>query len=316
MRFFRALPRSSDGGIALTIGNFDGVHRGHEAMVARLRSAAAALGLPSAVMTFEPHPREFFTPAAAPARLTPLREKVERLAALGVDRVYLCRFDAAFAAQPPEAFVEEVLVRRLGVRWLLVGDDFRFGARRAGDAELLRRLGPAVGMQIEHMGTVVTGEGLRISSTAVRTALAAGDLTGAADLLGRPYAIAGRVVGGQRIGRQLGFPTANVRMQLNRPPLMGIFAVEVHGLADAPVAGAASLGFRPTVTDVPRPVLEVFLLDFDRDIYGQRVQVAFLHKLRDELKYDGLDALKAQIALDVQATRHFFDRRGRREPGA
>lgn len=305
MRIFRKLPSAAEGAIALTIGNFDGVHRGHQAMVARLEGAADARGLPACVMTFEPHPRELFTPAEAPARLAPLREKAERLAALGVDRLYVCRFDAAFARQSPEAFVRDVLVAGLGVRWLLVGDDFRFGAKRAGDVSLLRRLAPEWGMDVESMETVVV-DGVRASSTAVREALAAGSLESARRLLGRPYAITGRVVGGDRLGRELGFPTANIRMSLNRPPLTGIFAVEAHGLGPEPVRGAASLGVRPTVSAANRFTLEVFLLDFDRDIYGRRVRVDFLHKLRDEAKYASLAALRAQIARDVEATRDFF----------
>ena len=309
MRLYRGVPPRADTPVALTIGNFDGVHLGHEAMVARLREAARARALPSAVMTFEPHPREFFAPDQAPARLTPLRDKIERLAALGVDRVYACRFDRAFAAQPPEEFVERVLGRGLAVRWLLAGDDFRFGSRRAGDVALLRRMAPGLGMAVESMHTVsVAGE--RASSTAVREALAAGRPDRAGTLLGRPFRIAGRVVGGDRIGRELGFPTANVHMRLNRPPLHGIYAVEVHGAAPGPVAGAASLGVRPTVTDAGRASLEVFLLDFHGDLYGRRVAVDFLHKLRDEEKYASLEALRAQIGRDVADTRAFFHQRG------
>ncbi|MFO1318176.1 MAG: bifunctional riboflavin kinase/FAD synthetase [Burkholderiales bacterium] len=308
MQVLRAIPRQADGAIALTIGNFDGVHRGHAAMVARLMEAARSRGLPAAVMTFEPHPREFFSPSDAPARLSPIRDKVDCLRQLGVDRIYVCHFDASFSAQAPEDFVRGVLGERMGVRWLLVGDDFRFGARRAGDLELLKRVGSDVAMTVECMHTVEV-DGTRASSTAVRTALAGGDLSGAERLLGRPYAITGRVVGGDRIGRELGFPTANVRMHLNRPPLMGIFAVEVHGIQPAPMIGAASLGVRPTVTDAGKPVLEVFLLDFSGDLYRRRVRIDFLHKLRDEARYPTLDALKAQIALDVRATREFFLRR-------
>lgn len=305
MRLFRGIPAQADTPIALTIGNFDGVHAGHQAMVARLTAAARALGVPAAVMTFEPHPREFFAPAEAPARLTSLRDKVARLSELGVDRVYVCRFDAAFAAQSPEVFIEQGLVRGLGVRWLLVGDDFRFGARRAGDVQRLMQDGPALGMHVEAMHSVLVN-GVRASSTAVREALKRGDVAGAAALLGRPYSITGRVVGGDRLGRELGFPTANVRMRFARPPLDGIFAVEVHGIADHPLPGAASLGVRPTVSDAGRPTLEVFLLDFDGDIYGRALRVDFLLRLRGEEKYDTLAGLRAQIDLDVQATRAFF----------
>jgi len=305
MRLIRGIPARADTPIALTIGNFDGVHAGHQAMVARLTAAARGLGLPASVMTFEPHPREFFAPASAPARLTSLRDKVARLSELGVDRVYVCRFDQGFAAQSPEVFIEQGLARGLGVRWLLVGDDFRFGAGRAGDVARLQRDGPALGMTVEAMHTVMV-DGLRASSTAVREALGRGDLDAAAALLGRPYSITGRIVGGDRLGRQLGFPTANVRMRFARPPLDGIFAVQVHGIADQPLPGAASLGVRPTVTDAGRPTLEVFLLDFAGDVYGRAVRVDFLHRLRGEEKYDTLTALRTQIALDVQATRAFF----------
>ena len=305
MRLFRGIPRCADVPVALTIGNFDGVHRGHQAMVGRLLSAARARGLPAAVMTFEPHPREFFSPADAPARLSPLREKLERLAELGVDRVYVCRFDASFATQSADAFVKGALARGLDVKWLLTGDDFRFGARRSGDVELLRRLAPELGMEVESMHTVEV-DGVRASSTAVREALAGGLLERAQRLLGRPYAITGRVVGGDRIGRELGFPTANIRMSLNRPPLWGIYAVTVRGLGAAPKIGAASLGVRPTVNSSGKATLEVFLLDFDGDIYGRRVRVEFLHKLRDEEKYPTLEALRNQIDLDVSATREFF----------
>lgn len=305
MRLFRGIPAQADTPIALTIGNFDGVHAGHQAMVARLTAAARSLGLPAAVMTFEPHPREFFSPADAPARLTSLRDKVARLTELGVERVYVCRFDTAFAAQSPETFIQEALVRGLGVRWLLVGDDFRFGARRVGDVARLQKDGPPLGMTVEAMHTVLV-DGVRASSTAVRQALGRGDLDAAAALLGRPYSITGRIVGGDRIGRQLGFPTANVRMRFKRPPLDGIFAVLVHGVGTEPLIGAASLGVRPTVTDAGRPTLEVFLLDFDGDVYGRAVRVDFLHRLRGEEKYDTLAALRTQIALDVQATRAFF----------
>jgi riboflavin kinase/FMN adenylyltransferase len=304
MRVFRTIPARADTPIALTIGNFDGVHRGHRAMLERLQREASARGLPAAVMTFEPHPREFFAPDQAPARLSSLREKIEIIAALGIDRMYVCRFTFDFARTMPEAFVEDILVRGLGVRWLLVGDDFRFGARRGGDFALLQALAPRYGYEVHAMRSVIVA-GQRVSSTAVREALAAGDLGLANELLGRPYMISGRVVRGDRIGRTLGFPTANVRMHHNRPPLLGIFAVRVLGLG-APVHGAASLGVRPTVDDRGVPVLEVHLLDFSGYIYGRHVQVEFLHRLREERKYPDLDSLRRQIAIDVDETRRYF----------
>jgi riboflavin kinase/FMN adenylyltransferase len=305
MRVFRTIPARADIPIALTIGNFDGVHLGHQAMLERLRREAAARALPAAVMTFEPHPREFFAPDQAPTRLSSLREKLETLASLGVDRAYVCRFTYDLARTPPEAFVDQVLVRGLGVRWLLVGDDFRFGARRAGDFELLQSLAAGGGYVVESMSSV-TVAGRRVSSTAIRDALAAGDLDLATQLLGRPYSISGRVIGGDRIGRTLGFPTANIRMRHNRPPLQGIFAVRVCGIGATPLAGAASLGVRPTIHAQGVPTLEVHILDFDRQIYGRHVRVEFLRKLRDELKFSDVETLRRQIARDVQETRLFF----------
>ena len=308
-RGYWSLPQSALHGV-VAIGNFDGVHRGHQAMLARLVAAARERGLPPCAMTFEPHPREFFAPDRAPARLTSLREKLELLAAHGMERTYVCRFDFPFAQQPPEEFVERTLVRGLGVKHLLVGDDFRFGARRAGDFTLLAQLAPRCGYTVESMASV-TLDGERVSSTAVREALTAGLLEHAAKLLGRPYSIGGRVVRGDGLGRKLGFPTANVQMKHNRPPLAGIFAVEVTGAADRVLQGAASLGVRPTVKANAMPVLEVYLFDFDADIYGRHVRVDFLHKFRDEHKFADLAALTKQIALDVARAREFFEARER-----
>jgi len=306
MRVYRTIPTRADGPIALTIGNFDGVHLGHQAMLERLKRSAAARRLPVAVMTFEPHPREFFAPDQAPARLSSLREKLEVLAAAEVERAYVCKFNYDLARTPPEAFIERVLVQGLAVRWLLVGDDFRFGARRGGDLGMLKALAPRYGYEVEPMASVMVA-GQRVSSTAIREALAAGRLELAAQWLGRPYSISGRVVHGDHIGRKLGFPTANVRMRHNRPPLFGIFAVRVHGVGPQPLPGAASLGLRPTVDARGVPTLEVHLLDFDREIYGAHVRVEFLHKLRDEQRFPDLESLRNQIALDVENTRLFFN---------
>jgi riboflavin kinase/FMN adenylyltransferase len=305
MLILRHAPKRAAGASALTIGNFDGLHLGHRAMIERLRESARRLDVPACVMTFEPHPREFFAPDQAPTRLTSLREKLEALAGLGVDRVLVCRFDYDFARIAAEAFVQRYLVGGLAVRWVLVGDDFRFGARRQGDAELLAAMGRENGFQVERMSSVLA-DGVRASSTAVRERLAAGDLSGAARLLGRPYSISGRVVRGDGIGRQLGFPTANVHMRHNRPPLGGIFVAEVLGVGETPLPGVASLGVRPTVSDSGRAVLEVHLLDFAGELYGRHVSVRFLHKLRDEEKYPGLDALTAAIARDVEHARAYF----------
>ncbi|MBU1222341.1 MAG: bifunctional riboflavin kinase/FAD synthetase [Gammaproteobacteria bacterium] len=294
---------------AVTIGNFDGLHLGHQAMLARLQDVARARGLPSCVLSFEPHPREFFAPEQAPARLSSLREKAECLQQMGIDRLHVFRFDRAFSALTAETFIEQVLGTTLQARYVLVGDDFRYGAKRAGDFALLERLGRSLGFDAEFLPTVeVAGE--RSSSTAVRQALAAGELEHAARLLGRPYSISGRVVHGDKLGRDIGFPTANIQLKHNRPPLMGIFAVELHGLNGAPLPGVASLGRRPTVKGADAvPVLEVHLFDFKAEIYGRRVRVDFLHKLRDEEKYPDLDSLVAQIRRDVDNAKHFLKQR-------
>ena len=287
---------------AVTIGNFDGVHRGHQAMLARVIAVARERRLAASVLTFEPHPRELFTPAAAPTRLTSLREKLELLAAHGVDHVHVQRFSRAFAALAPEAFVERVLVGQLAARWVLVGEDFRYGARRAGDFASLAAEAGRRGFELEAMPAVTNG-GTRVSSSAVRDALARGELKRAAELLGRPYSISGRVVHGEKLGRALGYATANVQLKHNRPPLGGIFAVRVEGIGAAPRDGVASLGVRPTVHADGRPVLEVHLFDFDGDLYGAHLRVVFLAKIRDEARYADLDTLKAQIARDCDAAR-------------
>ena len=306
MRVFRTLSTAAPTPVALTIGNFDGVHLGHQAMLTRLTAVAHRLGMPSCVLTFEPHPREFFAPDQAPARLTSLREKLELLAESGVDRVHVCRFNFDFARTTPEEFIDRILKRGLAARWILVGDDFRFGSKRAGDFALLQQSGQALGFDAESLPTVeIAGE--RASSTAVRLALASGDLARSAQLLGRPYGISGRVMHGDKLGRDLGFPTANIQLKHNRPPLLGIYAVEVFGLNGEPLPGVASLGRRPTVKGPDAiPVLEVHLFDFDAEIYGRRVRVDFLHKLRDEEKYPDLDSLIAQIKLDVDHAKHFL----------
>jgi riboflavin kinase / FMN adenylyltransferase len=320
MRITRGIPVAATSPVALTIGNFDGVHLGHRAMLDELARAARRFGVPACVMIFEPQPREFFAPDMAPARLTSLREKLELLAGYGLDRAHVCRFNYAFAQITAQDFVERVLVRGLGVRWLQVGDDFRFGSRRAGDFVMLKQHAPRFGFEVQALPTV-TMDGIRVSSTAVRDALAAGDMVRAARYLGRPYSISGRVVRGDQLGRKLGFPTANVQMKHNRPPLAGIFAVEVHGARGergGVVRGAASLGVRPTVKVQGAAVLEVYLFDFKEEIYGRHVRVEFLHKLRDEEKYADLDTLKRQIALDVQHAQAFFasaDARGVSQAG-
>jgi len=313
MRISRGLPAAADGPTAFTIGNFDGVHRGHEAMLEELLRAARRLGVPACVLTFEPHPREFFAPDKAPTRLTSLREKLELLAACGVDRVHICRFNYGFAQITAEEFIEHVLVRGLGARWVLVGDDFRFGARRAGDFAMLRQAASRLGFKIQALPSVTLG-GERVSSTAVRAALAAGELARACELLGRPYSISGRVVRGDGLGRKLGFPTANVQMKHNRPPLTGIFAVTVGGVAEKPLPGVASLGVRPTIRVGGAPVLEAHLFNFNEDLYRRHVRIDFHHKLRDEEKYADLTTLTRQIARDVENAKAFFNRRDAETP--
>src|SRR5216683_5695184 len=291
--------------VALTVGNFDGIHLGHQAMLERLVGEARKRALTSCVLTFEPHPREFFTPLAAPTRLTSLREKFELLAARGIERVHVQRFTRSFAAIAPEVFIDQVLAKRLKARWILVGEDFRFGAKRAGDLPLLKSLGSRCGYEVEIM-PVVTRAGTRVSSSAVRAALAGGELAAAEALLGRPYSISGRVVHGRKLGRELGFATANVQLKRNRPPLTGIYAARVRGIGAAARPAVASLGVRPTITASGRAVLEVHLFNFSEDLYDAHLRVEFLHKIRDEEKYPDLETLKTQIARDCEAAKSFL----------
>ena len=298
----RGLTAAAGRPVALTIGNFDGVHRGHQAMLARLHEAAEDLELPPAVMTFDPHPREFFAPDAAPPRLSTVRAKLDAFRAYGVEIAWVARFDRRLASLEPEAFVEQVLERSVNARWVLVGDDFRFGRKRRGDLALLRAT--ARTFSVEAMTTVHV-EAERVSSSAVREALAAGDVAHAAALLGRPYTVSGHVAHGDKLGRSLGFPTANIRLR-QKPALTGIFAVRVHGLAPAPLTGVASLGVRPTLKTDGVPILEVFVFDFDASIYGHRITVEFVQKLRDEERFADLDTLTRQIRADVAQARDYF----------
>ena len=313
------------GGCALTIGNFDGVHRGHQAMLALLNSEARHRGVPSCVMTFEPHPRDYFArrsgqPGLAPARIATLRDKLAELERCGVAQAVVMRFDERFAAQSPQAFIDDGLLRSLRVRYVLVGDDFRFGARRAGDYAMLDAAGEAHGFDVARMMSYEV-HGLRVSSSAVREALAAGDMGQTAALLGRPYAISGRVTHGRKLGRSLGFRTLNLRFPHARPAASGIFVVEIQGLQDQPgappLAGVASLGVRPTVEDAGRVLLEVHCLDWPAELgsdggYGRRISVRLLHKLHDERKYDSLDALQAGITQDTADARAWFQQRAAR----
>ena len=313
---------------ALTIGNFDGVHRGHQAMLALLRSEAAHRGLPSCVMTFEPHPRDYFAavakkPEIAPARIAPLRDKLVELERCGIDQVVVLRFDARFAAQSPQAFIDDVLVAGLGTQYVLVGDDFRFGAKRAGDYAMLDAAGARAGFDVARMNSYEV-RGTRVSSSAVREALFAGDMARAATLLGRPYSISGHVVHGRKLGRLLGasapgrddgFRTINLRFKHWKPAASGIFVVQVHGLADGPLPGVANLGVRPSLdpTDVNggRVLLETHCLEWPAALggeggYGEVVRVELLHKLHDELRYASVEALQAGIANDTALARAWW----------
>lgn len=298
---------------ALTVGNFDGVHRGHQAMLALLNNEARHRGVPSCVLTFEPHPRDFFamkagTPEKAPARIATLRDKLSELERCGIDQVVVLRFDEHFAALTAEAFMQEVLANGLHARYVLVGDDFRFGARRAGDYAMLDAAGPQLGFDVARMQSYEV-HGLRVSSSAVRLALAAGDMSRATALLGRPYSISGHVVHGRKLGRELGFRTLNIRFGHRLPAAAGIFVVRVHGLGRGPLAGVASLGVRPTVEDAGRVLLETHCLEWpmaEDAGYGRVVRVELLHKLHDERKYDSLEALKAGIARDEADARAWF----------
>ncbi|MEY4421390.1 MAG: hypothetical protein RLZZ498_1986 [Pseudomonadota bacterium] len=301
---------------ALTIGNFDGVHRGHQAMLALLNNEARHRGVPSCVMTFEPHPRDFFAqqhqqPDLAPARIATLRDKLNELAACGVDQCVVLPFNPTLAAQPPQAFIEDVLVKGLGVKYVLVGDDFRFGAKRAGDYNMLDAAGAVQGFDVARMNSYEV-RGLRVSSSAVREAMGRGAMQEVAQLLGRPYAISGHVVHGRKLGRELNCRTLNLRFSHWKPAASGIFVVQVHGLTDLPLAGVANLGIRPSLdpTDVNggRVLLETHCLDWPDSLgaeggYGKIVRVELLHKLHDELKYDGLDALMKGIHQDCDDAR-------------
>jgi riboflavin kinase/FMN adenylyltransferase len=313
MKVFRGLPNAaSRAPCALTIGNFDGVHRGHQALLAHVRTAASRLGLEAAVMTFEPHPREFFAHklndlAKAPPRIANLRDKLASLEANGIDRVIVEHFSDSFAGLTPQEFTERVLVDGLHVKWLMVGDDFCYGARRAGNVQMLHEAGERYGFEVQTMATVMNGA-TRISSSAVRSALAEGDFPHAEQLLGHPYSISGHVVHGQKLGRTLGYPTLNLRVP-HRPALSGIFIVQVHGIADAPLPAVASLGVRPTVEDAGRVLLEVHIFDFAANLYGQRVKVEFLQKIRDEEKFIDLATLTVAIERDAALARAYFRER-------
>ncbi len=289
-------------GCVLSIGNFDGVHLGHQAVIEKLAEQGRRLDLPVLLMVFEPQPLEFFLQDNAPSRLTRLREKIIHLARLPVDGVLIMRFDQQFADCDPERFIEEVLVDALRVKYLVVGDDFHFGKARRGNFALLREHGRRHGFQVEDtLSYQVAGQ--RVSSTMIRDALGAGNLARAEQLLGRPYSVCGRVVHGEKRGRQLGFPTANIQMQRKNTPIEGVFAVTMTGVDERVFAGVANVGVRPTVGNAARVLLETHLFDFDREIYDHYVEVHFREKIRSEQRFRSVDELKAQIARDVARAR-------------
>ena len=300
MQVFRHIPTKTSTPLVLSIGNFDGMHLGHQSLLARLQEVAQAQNLTPAVMTFEPHPREFFTPLNAPQRLCNLREKLEFFAEAGIEKVFVCAFNKRFATITAQQFMQTILRNNLNANTILVGEDFKFGAKRAGTVADFK----ANGFDLISLPQVDFG-GERVSSTRVRNALAQGDLTLAAQLLGRNYSISGKVAHGAKRGRELGFPTANIHMRHERPALTGVFAVKLDGLNSV-----ANLGVRPTIkhgiAGVPKLLLEVHVLDFNGNLYGQHVHVEFFHKIRIEMKFDSLDALKTQIAADIVVARDFL----------
>ncbi|MEC5343966.1 bifunctional riboflavin kinase/FAD synthetase [Brenneria populi] len=292
-------------GCVLTIGNFDGVHRGHQMLLERLKREGQSRGLPVMVMIFEPQPQELFAAERAPARLASLRDKVNYLRKAGVDYLLCVRFDARFAANSAQTFISTLLVEKLGVRFLVVGDDFRFGAGRQGDFLLLQRAGADAGFEVISTDSFCN-DGRRVSSTAVREALMRDDLALAENLLGHPYSISGRVIHGNALGRTIGFPTANLPLRRQVSPVNGVYAVSVYGLGDEPAPGVANIGSRPTVTGDQRQQLEVHLLDRTMNLYGRHIEVALRKKIRNERRFASLEALKQQIADDVVTARRFF----------
>ncbi|MDR2506458.1 MAG: bifunctional riboflavin kinase/FAD synthetase [Candidatus Accumulibacter sp.] len=307
MFVYRGFPSErSVAGTALAIGNFDGVHVGHRALLTRLVAVAKEKGLSPAVLTFEPHPREFFEGVSAPPRLSTLRQKLACITAEGVECAFVRRFDRHFAALSADDFVDRVLVEKLHTAYLIVGGDFRFGAGREGNFQSLRDAGRTRNFEVEAMSPVMLdGEG-RVSSSAIRKALQEGKLNRAGDLLGRPYSITGRVIRGAKRGREMGAATANIRIRDGKSPLFGVFAVEISDSGGAVWRGVANLGFHPSVDEASSPLLEAHLFDFSGDLYGRRLTVSFIHKIRDEIRFSGLDSLKARIADDIAAAKRFF----------
>ena len=293
-------------GCVLTVGNYDGVHLGHQHMIGVLKARAAQLRSAATVLVFEPSSKEFIDPDGAPPRLTRWREKFLALAAQGVERLVTLRFDERMRAMTPRSFVDELIVERLGTRHMVVGDDFRYGSNAGGTIESLRAAGQEHGFGVEQIAPFCF-DGVRVSSTAVRERLELADYPGAARLLGRPYRMMGRVVHGRRLGRALGFPTANLRLMRRKPPVWGISAVWVHGIDSRPLPGVASLGTRPTVNGV-EPLLEAHVFDFSGDLYGRAIEVEFVAKLRDEVKFESLDAMMVQMKIDGARARDLLSK--------
>jgi riboflavin kinase/FMN adenylyltransferase len=291
---------------AVTIGNFDGVHRGHQLVIEQLRRIAGDTGLPTVVIIFEPQPIEFFAPAKAPRRLARFREKIAYLKAQQIDYLLCLHFDHALAELSAEDFVQRILVDKLNTRHLVIGDDFHFGKNRAGNFRFLQQNCARFGFRVDETETLMH-DGSRVSSTRVRECIHNDDFDGARELLGRPYSLSGRVAHGKKLGRELGYPTINIKMGDKTLIVKGIFAVQVKGIDNRELRGVASIGTRPTVNGVDT-ILEVYILDFNQDVYGYRVVVEFLHKIRNEEKFDSLDELTAHIAQDTEKAKAFFER--------
>ncbi len=290
----------------LTVGNYDGVHLGHQQMIGALKLRAAEIRSAATVLVFEPSSKEFIDPDGAPPRLTRWREKCLALKAQGVERLVTLRFDECMRAMTPRCFIDELIVGRLGTRHMVVGDDFRYGSNAGGTIETLRAAGHAHGFGVEQMAAFVF-DGVRVSSTAVRERLEYADYSGAARLLGRPYRMTGRVAPGLKLGRELGFPTANLRLMRRKSPVWGILAVWTYGIDSRPLPGVASLGTRPTVNGT-EPLLEVHVFDYAGDLYGRAIEVEFVAKLRDEVKFDSLDAMTVQMQIDAARAREVLSK--------
>ncbi len=305
VRGLHNIPKAARGCV-LTVGNYDGVHLGHQQMIGAVKRRAAELGCAATVLVFEPSSKEFIDPQGAPPRLTRWREKFAALKALGVDRLVTLRFDEHIRAMSPQAFVDELIVAGLGARHVVVGDDFRYGSNACGTIDSLRAAGRTQGFGVEQIPPFVV-DGVRVSSTAVRERLERADFAGAARLLGRRYRMTGRVAHGNQLGRALGFPTANVRLMRRKSPMWGVSAVRVHGIASEPLGGVSSLGTRPTVNGV-EPLLEAHVFDFAGDLYGRLIEVEFIAKLRDELKFDSLDSMVVQMKADAAQAREILSK--------